>query len=230
MSADEEAAIEEKVRRLLARELHDRVAQTLSTMLIELELFKTDQFGRESVLRQVDFLRDSTREVLQNLRDLLYELRGEEKIGEGFAEAVGALVERFQLSTAITAQVNVLPGWPERLRPAAAVNLYRIIEEALRNVRSHSGARQVRIVLQPQSESQLSMVVTDDGRGLDTNLSSPMGFGMPGMGTVGMRERALLLGGELLIVNLSGGGTMVKAIIPRDPAPPEVLTLKEMPR
>jgi signal transduction histidine kinase len=224
-----EAAIEENVRRLLARELHDRVAQTLTTMLVELEIFKADQVGRQSVLRQVDLLKESTREVLDNLRQLLYELRGEEKVGENLVQAVGELIERFEERTGIAAELNVLPGWPATLRSAAAVNLYRIIEEALRNVRSHSGAGRVEIVLRPQSETQLAVVVSDDGRGLESSLTTSWALGMPGMGTVGMRERAIFLGGELRIENVSGGGTTVRAVFPRDPMPADLLSLKEMP-
>lgn len=94
----------DEIRRMLARELHDRVAQTLTTMLIELEGFKVEQRGRQSVLRQLGELQDSTRDVLDNLRHVLYDLRGETGIEEGFADAVRLLLARFQERT----QVNVL--------------------------------------------------------------------------------------------------------------------------
>ena len=84
----ERSAASEAIRRALARELHDRVAQTLTTMLIELENFKVEQTGRQSALRQLDELQVSTRDVLANLRHVLFELRGESGMEDGLVEAV----------------------------------------------------------------------------------------------------------------------------------------------
>jgi signal transduction histidine kinase len=203
--------MEEDVRRLVARELHDRVAQTLTGMLIDLENFKTEQVGWSDVLRQLDTMQDSTRQVLHSLRQLLHDLRGEEVVGDGFVQAVGTLVARFEEKTNISAQLTVLPGWPEVITQPASINLYRIIEEALANVKMHSGAHEVRIVLQPDSENEVSVLIGDDGRGLDTDESRKLGFG-----TVGMRERAVLLGGRIRIESQEGDGTTVHAVFPKD--------------
>lgn len=206
-----QAAVEDDVRRLVARELHDRVAQTLTGMLIDLENFKTEQVDWTDVLRQLDTIQDSTRQVLHNLRQLLHDLRGEEALGDSFVSSVGALVTRFEEKTKISAQLTVLPGWPESISQPASINLYRIIEEALANVKMHSGAREVRIVLQPDSDNQVSMLIGDDGRGLDTGESRKTGFG-----TVGMRERAVLLGGRIRIESGVGDGTTVVAVFPKE--------------
>ena len=92
-----------EIRRALARELHDRVAQTLTSMLIELENFKIEQIGNQSVLREVDVLQESTRDVLSNLRHVLYDLRGHAGTEEGFVDAVRALLIRFQEKTHVKA-------------------------------------------------------------------------------------------------------------------------------
>lgn len=220
-----EAAIEEDLKRSLARELHDRVAQTLTSMLMDLENFKADQVGRQSVIRQMDEFQDSTRLVLNNLRQLLYELRGEASVGEGFETAIAALIERFQARTRISTELTVLPGWPKELGSSLALNLYRIIEEALSNIRMHSGAREVSVVLQPHSDTELAILVRDDGRGFETHDQRPLGMGM-----VGMKERAVFLGGQLRIETLQGGGTCVHAIFPRERSiSTDVIILKEMP-
>ena len=70
------------IRRALARELHDRVAQTLTTMLLNLENFKTDQVGKPRVLREITDLQESTRDALRNLRHVLNDLRGPTGIEE----------------------------------------------------------------------------------------------------------------------------------------------------
>jgi two-component system, NarL family, sensor histidine kinase UhpB len=202
----------DEVRRALARELHDRVAQTLTTMLIELENFKLEQTGRQDVLRQVDGLQESTRYVLTNLRHVLSDLRGESGIEEGFADTVRALLAGFEERTHVSAHLSVSPLWPSRLTSQAAINIYRIVEEALTNVRMHSGAALVEVALGMWRDSHLAIEVKDDGRGAQ----SVAGERKPGMGLLGMRERALILGGRLEIETGVGGGTTVRAIIPRE--------------
>lgn len=211
-SAHVASASSDEIRRLLARELHDSVAQTLTTMLIELENFKVEQTGRQSVLRQLGEIQESTRDVLTNLRHVLYDLRGETGIEEGFAETVRVLLDRFEERTHVKVRLSVSPSWPSRLRSQAALNLYRIIEEALTNVRMHSGAGLVEVALGPMLGSQLAVSVKDDGRGAE----SATGDRVPGMGVLGMQERAVLLGGRLEVESTAGGGTTVRAILPKE--------------
>src|SRR5258708_14092086 len=115
----------------------------------------------------MDTVQGPTGKVLNSLRQLLHDLRGEEAVGDSFVDSVGALVARFEEKTRISAKLTVLPGWPESITQPATVNLYRIIEEALANVKMHSGAREVRIVLRPDSDDYVSVLIGDDGRGGD---------------------------------------------------------------
>jgi len=195
----ERSAASEAIRRALARELHDRVAQTLTTMLIELENFKVEQTGRQSALRQLDELQVSTRDVLANLRHVLFELRGESGMEDGLVEAVRTLTARFEES------------WPAHLRTHASMNMYRIVDEALTNARLHSGASMVAVALRLARNRHLAIEIKDDGRGADEDLGRA-----PGMGVLGMRERAVILGGILEVDTGPGRGTTVRAIIPME--------------
>ena len=195
---------------MVARELHDRVAQTLAGMLVDVENFKSQQVGWDDVLRELDTIQGSTRKVLTSLRQLLHDLRGEDQLSDGFVGALAALVARFEERTTIEVELDIRPGWPTQLARPASLNLYRIVEEALANIRMHSGARTVRIVLEELPDGQLEMVIDDDGRGLDTDAARPVG-----LGTVGMRERAVLLGGKLEIESEDGVGTTVHAVFPK---------------
>ena len=80
----------EELGKFLARELHDTVAQTLATMLLELESFRIEQHGRLGALRQIDLLEQSTRKALADLRALLVELRLQRQHEEDLISLTGA--------------------------------------------------------------------------------------------------------------------------------------------
>ena len=199
---------ESKVKRRLARELHDSVAQILTLMVVDMENFKLDQAGQDHVVKRVDSLQESTREVLREIRNLMHELREEPSTDSTFVQQVRALLHRFELNTGIRSRLNVDTGWPARLSGATAYNLYRIVEEALNNVRLHSGAERVDVQLEAIDDG-VSLVVRDDGRGL----LGTDGSRRPGMGVMGMRERAVLLGGELNVTSDGTEGTTVTAVV-----------------
>jgi len=199
---------ESKVKRRLARELHDSVAQILTLMVVDMENFKLDQAGQDHVIQRVDSLQESTREVLRNIRNVLYELREEPSTDSTFVQQVRVLLNRFEVSTGIRSKLNVDAGWPARLSNATAYNLYRIVEEALNNVRLHSGAARVDVQLGAIDDG-VSLVVRDDGRGL-LGADGPR---RPGMGVMGMHERAVLLGGELNVTSDGNEGTTVTAVV-----------------
>lgn len=213
---DGQAAVELDVRREVARELHDRVAQTLTAMLVDVENFKSEQVGWDDVLKELDQVQSSTRQVLSNLRHLLHDLRGDEHAGREFTDSVQTLLTRFAERTGIATALDVAPGWPAELAPSPSLNMHRIIEEALANVRMHSGARSVRVSLESAADGWLGITIQDDGRGVDTDETRPLGLGM-----IGMRERALFLAGELSVQSSLGAGTIVKARFPSDHVVPE---------
>jgi len=203
------------IRRSLARELHDRVAQTLTTMLIDLENFKMEQLelgDQQGALRQIAELQESTREALKNLRGVLYDLRGRTGIEEDFTRAVRGLLGSFQEKARFNVMFSVSQSWPSELRSEVAIDLFRIIEEALTNVRRHSGAGVVEVALGTAFDGQLAVEVKDDGRGFE----SEAGPCEPGLGLVGMRERAFILGGRLEVESVRGRGTTVRAIVPME--------------
>ena len=89
------------------------------------------------------------------------------------------------------------------------MNLYRIVEEALTNVRMHSGATLVEVVLRLAREKHIALEVRDDGQGSNVRER------VPGMGILGMKERAVILGG-ILEVESGNSGTTVRAILPME--------------
>jgi two-component system sensor histidine kinase UhpB len=200
---------EPALRRALARELHDRVAQTLTALLIDLEQFKAEQVGRQTVLHKVDSVQGSMREVLSSLRELLYDLRGDGVAASGdLRESLAKLIGDFERRTGIISTLTIHPRWPGGIGSAAASNLYRIVEESLSNAERHSGARQVAVSLRVAPGDGYRVTITDDGRGYDRQKT------LAGMGTVGMEERAVVIGARLSIDSFPGYGTAVHITLP----------------
>src|SRR5438874_4737494 len=189
------SAAEVHVRQWMARELHDTAAQGLQRMLMDMERVKAEQVGRSEIVEEIDKLQESTRAVLGDLRRSLHALRAEDQGARQLTEWLPALVSNFQTQTGIEARVVGARSWPSPLSTHAAINVCRIVEEALRNVLLYSRARRVLVSLSC-SDRIARLRIRDDGRsGFDNRTT------VEGMGTLGMRERARLLGGELRIVS-----------------------------
>lgn len=199
---------------LLARELHDGVAQTLSSMLLDLENFRIEQHGRAGVLRQVELLEQSTRKALSDLRGLLVELRSQQPAEDDLVTLVRhGLLERRARSRGVEFGLQVDPGWPDRLAAPAAMELYRVISEAVDNSVRHGAARNVEVTLAITLGGRLGVItITDDGVGIakDASVSKRTGLGI-----LGMRERASLLDGDLVLERgRDGRGSSVVVTVP----------------
>lgn len=206
-SEPEAAEIAKDVRRALARELHDSVAQTLTQLVVELEQFKSEQLGRRSVLERVDVFQERTRRALTELRELLYELREGPATRLDLARMIDESLAELKARTGVEVAA-VFDGPDAGSVPApAAMNLFRFVTAALDNIAFHSTARRVEVSLRPADEGWLELAVEDDGE------AAAFGLGRQGFGLLGMRERVTLLGGEFGI-DAAGAGVRVWARIP----------------
>jgi two-component system, NarL family, sensor histidine kinase UhpB len=199
---------DEHVKRELARELHDQVVQDLTAMLIDLENFKRGPFDSQATVIQVDSVQGGLRTMLGRLRGMLYGLRGEDGWEPDFAESLRVFAVQYTQRSGVRVLVRVARDWPDPIRRTTAQHLQRIVHEAVGNARQHGGATSVRVNLR-LSEGFVRLTVQDDGRGI----SSEAGIG-PGMGMLGMHERALLLGGTLSVDSPRGGGTTIRVVFP----------------
>jgi two-component system, NarL family, sensor histidine kinase UhpB len=203
-------AVETHVKKQLARELHDDVAQSLSSLLIELENVKAGQVGRLAVQTQLTLVQHSIREVLNDIRELLYGLRGEsvaESDLPGLLRNQIASVARRAPGVAV--RVVVRSTWPRTVMADAAWNISRVVQEAVNNALLHAGARTVTVRLEVDEGRQALVSVIDDGKGPGAVEGKAKRFGI-----VGMRERAVLIGGDLSVEPGARRGTRVQLTVP----------------
>ena len=192
-------------RRRIARDLHDIVLQDLSGALQSLRLTHLQAERSEQWLDLGEELRALGR-ASSGLRSAIYDLRREKE--RPFLESVESLVElNQQAMPERDIRLLVEEGFDVGLSAKASVELLRIMQEALANVRRHSAARNVEVRLRTDVAAIL-LEVADDGRGFD-----PM-VAQGGVGLVGMRERVEELGGQIEVKSRPGEGTEVTVRVP----------------
>lgn len=203
---------QERERRRIARDLHDEVGQSLTSLLLGLRTVAVARTRRE-VRQRVGELRDATAAALREVRRLARGLRPSVLDDLGLGAALERLAEdqAAAVGVAVTVDAKRLNG--ERLPEAIEITLYRIAQEALTNVARHAGAKSARIVVARQPK-RVSLAVEDDGQGFDSTSVLREHGSLGTLGISGMRERAVLLGGGLSIESSEGRGTRVKIWLP----------------
>ncbi|MGH3646977.1 MAG: sensor histidine kinase [Micromonosporaceae bacterium] len=202
-------------RRRIARELHDVVAHHVSVMgVLASGARRTGQRDPRAAETALAAIEETGRSAMRELRRLLDVLRTEEEPPELAPQpglvAVRLLIDQLR-DTGLPVTAHLDPG-PDDLDPGLALAAYRIVQEALTNTIKHAG-RASAVVRIDCTADELTIEVTDDGRGPSL---TPSGVGH---GLVGMRERVILYGGELVTGPRTGGGFRVYARLPMENAP-----------
>jgi signal transduction histidine kinase len=201
----------------IARELHDVVAHRVSMMTVQAGAARmVAAVDPEEALEAMAAVEEAGRQALDELRHLLGVLRPDadrDRLGPQPRLAdLQQLVDQVReagLDVSVTGGVQA--AFPARVELSA----YRIVQEALTNVLKHSGPRTHTEVRLSRESGGLTIEVLDDGRGAAVqSVSAGAHGGVPGHGIVGMRERALLLGGSLDAGPRPGGGFRLTAHLP----------------
>lgn len=188
----------EEERRRLRRDLHEELGPTMASMTMQLgALRRTVRRDPATAAEQIGRLQGAAKRALEDIRTVARELRPPVIDELGLAAALRQLADGLGLS------LQLDDGELPRLPAAVEVAAYRVGAEALSNVARHAGTEQVRLSL-IVSGTDLVLQVADNGRGWD-------GGGTPGVGLLGMRERADELGGSLVVESAPGQGTAVTA-------------------
>lgn len=201
-------SIQEDERTHLAREMHDDLGQLLTALKIDVSrLAQTIAAGSPAPPRLVAGLLPLIDNTMETVVRIVSELRPS-RIGEmGLAAAIEKRVADFQARTGIMCTLSC----PVKLnfRDDVAIAMYRILEEALTNVARHSGAARAEVRL-ARKGAEAVLKVRDHGRGI----RDAEGLAAGAYGLIGMKERALILGGTVEISGAEGRGTTITARIP----------------
>ena len=156
--------IEEMERSRVARELHDGVVQSLIGLEMQLDVARRDAERNPALIaKSLEHIQGLLRHEILNLRDLMQQLRPIRVDSGSLTGFLSTAVDRFRRNTAIDASF-VSEVDEVELAPRACRELVRVVEEALVNVRKHSGARKV-IVRLGRRDGELNLTIHDDGRG-----------------------------------------------------------------
>jgi signal transduction histidine kinase len=200
-------SMQESTLREISRELHDEFGQILTAVGAMLERAKKhapEGSPLRTDLREVSEVAQSTLESVRSLSQALHPVMLDEAGLESTVEWYLRTVEK-QTGIDICYEKS---GTPFPVDGSAGVHVYRVLQESLNNVARHSGARQAWVRLRFEPEA-LQLEVEDHGKGLANNGSRP------GIGLVGIRERAELLSASIQFSQPLEGGTLVRLRVPR---------------
>jgi NarL family two-component system sensor histidine kinase LiaS len=202
------ATLEERNR--MARDLHDSVKQQMVATAMQLSaaqaIFERDPEAAQECLKEAENL---SHQAQRELTDIIRELRPPGMDGKGLPEALREYTAAWSKQSGVGAKVSIQVE--RSLESSIELPLFRVAQEALANVRRHSGANQVELILET-THTRVTLTIHDDGCGFDVDQVQGHGFGLGNM-----VERIQSLQGEFTLKSGTGQGTMLTARIPLEP-------------
>lgn len=200
--------VEESERKALARELHDRIGQTLTGLNINLNIIRSQLSSEslEKVKGRIDDTLSLVEETAERVRDLMADLRPEVMDDYGLGAALRWYCERFSKRTGIETAVQG-DNITARMAETVELALFRIAQETLTNVAKHANADSVSLTFE-RTGPLFRLTIEDNGKGFDVAALNTMKM-QYGWGILTIKERAQALGGKTRIDSEPGKGTRV---------------------
>jgi signal transduction histidine kinase len=193
----------------IARELHDSIAQVLGVIHLRLRSLEPDvrDAPGNGVATEIGELAEIADEAYKDVREAILGLRESVTSADGLEGALGEYLRKYARQTGIKATLHCNGSARRAMTPRSEVQLLRVVQEALTNVRKHSGAQHAAVSLNAE-DGVVTLEVTDDGVGFDPGrLEEALDHGF---GLRSMRERVELIGGTLAVHTAPGDGTRVE--------------------
>jgi signal transduction histidine kinase len=209
-------ALEEDVRKELARDFHDGPAQTLAAMIMGIELVEAlpEQIS-ESLAAGLTELRAMATKTLHQVRNMIFELRPVILKTQGLEPALHSYVERLREAEDMNIHLKV-EGLEERLPARLEEICFSIIQEAISNVKRHANEKNVWLTAVRRGD-EFRVVIKDDGKGFDLAEVERSYDRRGKLGLLNMRERTEMIRGRLSIESAPGKGTTITLNVPLPP-------------
>lgn len=198
---------QEEERKRIAREIHDGPAQAMANVLLKSELCeKLITKDIEQAKVELKNLKNIVQQSLKEVRKIIYDLRPSALDDLGLIPAVSRYIKNFSEETGIFVDFSVLSDY-KRLSPEIEITCFRVVQEALTNIKKHSKAKNASVKFEFGMRF-ISIIIKDDGIGFDKeNIGQ-------GYGLMGMRERVEILNGKFEISSFKNKGTQIYISIP----------------
>lgn len=201
-------AIREEERTDLARELHDELGQILTVLKMDVSVLRNYCKDNRTVFEKAKAIMDNLDDTIETVRRILSRLRPGVLDHLGLAAAIEWEAKDFQERTGIACSCSIRPA-EISMDNGCSTALFRVLQEALANAYTHSGADRIRISLR-EEKGAVVLSIRDNGRGI-----TPEEIGNPGsLGLAAMKESMRMLEGDLEVKGLPGKGTIVRVFVP----------------
>lgn len=213
------AAANERLLVRLGFDLHDGPLQQVYALAQDVRLLRDQMVvlagseHHQSIVGRFSDVESQLADLHQELRDLAHSLEPRSLLQQPLPEAVERELAALSRRTGISSSI-VLEGSFDELTASQRIALLRVLQEALSNIRHHSGSREVVVLLRQDVVKGICMEIRDAGRGFDPAGVVQAEDGQSGIGLAGMRARLRLLGGRLEVESAPGGPTTVRATLP----------------
>ncbi len=206
----------ESERQMISRELHDRIAQDLSTLKIGFDtlLYNQTAVSLEESQKAAGFS-EIFKSTIAAVRDLSYDLRPPLLDEMGLVEAISNFCESFSEAHGLNVHFNAAGMDNLRLNFETEINLYRLVQEGLNNIRKHADAADAFVKLVAASPN-IILRIEDNGQGFDVARRLEAATNEKRMGLRSMEERTCLLGGKIAVESLPLKGTKILIKIPQN--------------
>lgn len=206
---------EEEERKRIARNLHDETIQDLSALLMKIDMCKL--YPEQVSADKIDAVRKIVINTLDGLNTIIQNLRPSLLDDLGLEAAIKWLLNIHLGERGINVFYNIIGAGNKRFSPEMEIRLFRIIQEAIANISRHANARNVFVILKAD-DNYISVDIEDDGDGFDVNTLFQQAVhakkDFKGLGLLGMKERAALMGGSMEIHSAPDCGTRVSLKVP----------------
>ena len=200
---------QEDERRRISHELHDDFNQRLALLTLEIETLERNlPKSKDVMVGRLRALRDRVVTLSDDVHHLAYQFHPSILDDLGLTAALESLTDDFRRREHI--EIDLSLSVPEKIAPEIGYCLYRVTQEALRNVARHAEAAGVTLTLE-RVDDGINLVISDSGVGFETDVTDKR---RRGLGVVGMQERVRLVNGRFSVTSRIGAGTRVQAWVP----------------